>query len=71
MTWIINTRNKPRVATVLECEVILRSRIKEQRLRLIDFHLNDVSGSADLIPATVNVKYDDVRVLWNSRLPVI
>lgn len=71
MTWIIDTRDKSCVTTVLEGEMILRSCIKEQRLRLIDFHLNNVSSSTDLIPTTVNVKYYNVRVLWNPRLPVI
>ena len=71
MTRVINARDKPCVSTVLECKVILRPSVKEQRLRLIDLNFNNISGSTDFIPAAVYVKYHNVGVLRYPRLSVI
>jgi hypothetical protein len=71
MPRFVNARDKPCISTILECEVILSSCIKEQRLRLINLHLYYISRSTDFIPAAVNIKYHNVGVLWYPWYPII
>jgi predicted RNA methylase len=71
MPRFVDARDKACVSAILQCEVILSSCIKEQRLTLINLHLNYISRSADFIPATVNIKYHNVRVLRNPWHPII